>query len=79
VQSAQGRASERPVTLLVGVSDLPAKSIVYRMLKPVFGLQEEVRVTYGAEAIPLPSSGAAFAAHREPVIDRQGLCAQKVP
>jgi LysR family transcriptional activator of nhaA len=49
VHSVQGRASGRPVTLVVGVSDVLAKSIVYRMLEPAFGLQEEVRVVCKAD------------------------------
>src|SRR3989442_4284093 len=44
LDEVKGRASVRPIRLVVGVSDVLAKSIVHRMLEPAFHLQEQVRV-----------------------------------
>jgi LysR family transcriptional activator of nhaA len=44
LDALQGRAGRRPITVVVGVSDVLAKSIVHRMLQPAFHLEEEVRV-----------------------------------
>lgn len=44
MDTAKGRPSGRPIRLVVGVSDVLPKSIVYRILEPVFRLEEETRV-----------------------------------
>lgn len=44
VEALQGRDSEKQTRLVVGVSDVLPKSIVYRILAPVFRLEEPVRV-----------------------------------
>jgi LysR family transcriptional activator of nhaA len=44
MDTVQGRAGGRPLRLVVGVSDVLAKSIVHRILEPAFRLKEEVRV-----------------------------------
>lgn len=44
LDTAKGRPSGRPIRLVVGVSDALPKSIVYRMLEPIFRLEEETRV-----------------------------------
>lgn len=44
LDTVRGRASARPLRLVVGVSAVLAKSIVHRILEPAFGLGEEVRV-----------------------------------
>jgi LysR family transcriptional activator of nhaA len=44
VDTLKGRAGSRPIRLVVGISDVLAKSIVHRILEPAFHLQEEVRV-----------------------------------
>jgi len=44
LHTVKGRASERQMRLVVGVSDVLAKSIVHRILEPVFRLEEQVRV-----------------------------------
>jgi len=44
LHTVKGRASERQMRLVVGVSDVLAKSIVHRILEPVFRLKEQVRV-----------------------------------
>jgi LysR family transcriptional activator of nhaA len=44
LDTLQGRGGTRPITVVVGVSDVLAKSIVHRMLEPAFHLEEEVRV-----------------------------------
>ncbi len=40
----QGRSTGQPLRLVVGVSDVLAKSLVHRILEPAFGLGEPVRV-----------------------------------
>lgn len=40
----KGRTAGRPVKLVVGVSDVIAKSIVHRILEPAFQLRENVRI-----------------------------------
>ena len=44
LDTLRGRSQGRPVRLVVGVSDVIAKSIVHRMLEPVFNLDEPVRL-----------------------------------
>jgi LysR family transcriptional activator of nhaA len=44
LDSVKGRETGRPVTLVVGVSDVLAKSIVYRILEPAFHLAGDVRI-----------------------------------
>ncbi len=40
----KGRSSGQPLRLVVGVSDVIAKSIVHRMLEPAFELRDKVRI-----------------------------------
>ncbi len=54
LDSVKGRAGGEQMRLVVGVSDVLAKSIVHRILEPAFHLQENVRV------ICRESSTAAF-------------------
>jgi LysR family transcriptional activator of nhaA len=49
LEEIKGRPSARPITLVVGVSDALAKSIVYRMLEPAFHLDDDVRVVCRAD------------------------------
>jgi LysR family transcriptional activator of nhaA len=49
LETIKGRPSGRPITLLVGVSDVLAKSVVYRMLEPAFRLSEDVCVVCRAD------------------------------
>jgi LysR family transcriptional activator of nhaA len=49
LEEIKGRPSARPITLVVGVSDALAKSIVYRMLEPAFHVEDDVRVICRAE------------------------------
>jgi LysR family transcriptional activator of nhaA len=49
LETIKGRPSGRPMTLVVGVSDVLAKSVVYRMLEPAFRLSEDVRVVCRAD------------------------------
>ncbi|RPH70025.1 MAG: transcriptional activator NhaR [Myxococcaceae bacterium] len=42
--TAKGRPSGRPIRLVVGISDVLPKSIVYRILEPAFRLEENLRV-----------------------------------
>jgi LysR family transcriptional activator of nhaA len=44
LDTIKGRAGGRQVRLVVGVSDVIAKSIVHRMLEPAFQLEEPIRV-----------------------------------
>ena len=44
LDAVKGRSGGRPVRLVVGVSDVLAKSIVHRMLEPAFHLGDEVRI-----------------------------------
>ena len=44
LDTVKGRASGRPLRLVVGVSDVLPKAMVYRMLEPAFRLTEPVRV-----------------------------------
>ena len=44
MDTVKGRAGGRPIRLVVGVSDVLAKSIVHRILAPAFGLPEPIRV-----------------------------------
>src|SRR2546422_6797852 len=44
LDTVKGRASEQQMRLVVGVSDVLAKSIVHRILEPAFRLKEQVRV-----------------------------------
>jgi LysR family transcriptional regulator, transcriptional activator of nhaA len=44
LDTVKGRPSSRPVRLVVGVSDALAKSIVQRILEPVFGLGKDIQV-----------------------------------
>jgi LysR family transcriptional activator of nhaA len=43
VDTLQGRGS-KPIRLVVGISDVLAKSIVHRILEPAFRLPEEIRI-----------------------------------
>ena len=40
----KGRSTEKPLRLVVGVSDVIAKSIVHRILEPAFQLNDKVRI-----------------------------------
>jgi LysR family transcriptional activator of nhaA len=44
LDTIKGRAGGRQARLVVGVSDVLAKSIVYRMLEPAFRLEDPIRV-----------------------------------
>src|SRR3954464_5368075 len=44
LDTVKGRAGGRQMRLIVGVSDVLARSIVHRILEPAFRLDEEVRV-----------------------------------
>ena len=44
VSTAKGRPSGRPSRLVVGITETLPKSIAYRMLEPVFRLENEVRL-----------------------------------
>src|SRR6185312_1656139 len=44
LDTVKGRSAGQQLRLVVGVSDVLAKSIVHRILEPVFHLEEEVRV-----------------------------------
>jgi LysR family transcriptional regulator, transcriptional activator of nhaA len=44
LDTVKGRATGRPIRLVVGLSDVLPNSIVYRMLEPAFRLEEQVRV-----------------------------------
>src|SRR3954464_8794027 len=44
LDTVKGRASGQRMRLVVGVSDVLAKSIVHRILEPAFRLKEEIRV-----------------------------------
>jgi LysR family transcriptional activator of nhaA len=44
VDTVRGRATGQEMRLTVGVSDVLAKSVVHRMLKPVFAMHERIRV-----------------------------------
>jgi LysR family transcriptional activator of nhaA len=44
LNTVKGRSSQEAMRLVVGVSDVLAKSIVHRILEPVFRLDEHVRV-----------------------------------
>jgi len=43
--SLKGRVTGQPLRLVVGVSDVIAKSIVHRILKPAFELRDKVHIT----------------------------------
>ena len=44
LDTVKGRSTGQPIRLVVGVSDVLAKSIVHRILEPAFRLEEKVRV-----------------------------------
>jgi LysR family transcriptional activator of nhaA len=44
LDTVKGRSAGRPVRLVVGVSDVLAKSVVHRILAPAFHLNEQIRV-----------------------------------
>jgi LysR family transcriptional regulator, transcriptional activator of nhaA len=44
LDTVKGRAGGQQLRLVVGVSDVLAKSIVHRMLEPAFGLEDKVRI-----------------------------------
>jgi LysR family transcriptional regulator, transcriptional activator of nhaA len=44
VETVKGRAKGQQMRLVVGVSDVLAKSVVHRILEPAFRLEEQVRV-----------------------------------
>jgi len=44
LDTVKGKSSGRPVRLVVGVSDALAKSVVQRILEPVFSLGEDIQV-----------------------------------
>jgi LysR family transcriptional activator of nhaA len=44
LDSVKGRDASRPLSLVVGVSDVLAKSMVHRILEPAFHLGQEVRI-----------------------------------
>ncbi len=44
LDAAKGLPSGKPIRLVVGISDTLQKSIVYRILEPVFRLKEDIRV-----------------------------------
>jgi LysR family transcriptional activator of nhaA len=49
VDTIKGRASGRPIRLVVGLSDVLSKSIVQRILEPAFHLDEQVQVICRAD------------------------------
>jgi LysR family transcriptional activator of nhaA len=49
VDTIRGRASGRPIRLVVGLSDVISKSIVHRILQPAFHLDEQVQVICRAD------------------------------
>jgi LysR family transcriptional activator of nhaA len=49
VDTIRGRASGRPIRLVVGLSDVLSKSIVHRILEPAFHLDEQVQVICRAD------------------------------
>ena len=49
VDTIKGRASNRPLRLVVGLSDVLSKSIVHRILEPAFRLPEQVQVICRAD------------------------------
>jgi LysR family transcriptional activator of nhaA len=44
LDTIKGRETGRPISFVVGVSDVLAKSMVHRILEPAFHLKEEVRI-----------------------------------
>jgi len=44
VDTVKGRSTGRPIRLVVGVSDVLAKSIVHRILEPAFRLDERIQI-----------------------------------
>jgi len=44
LDTMKGRPSGRPLRLVVGISDMLAKSIVYRILEPAFRIDQDVRI-----------------------------------
>lgn len=44
VDAAKGLPTGKPIRLVVGISDALSKSIVYRILEPVFRLKEDIRI-----------------------------------
>jgi LysR family transcriptional regulator, transcriptional activator of nhaA len=44
LDTVKGQTNGRPISLFVGVSDVLAKSIVYRILEPALRLDDEVRI-----------------------------------
>lgn len=67
LDTAKGRPSGRAIRLVVGVSDVLAKSIVYRMLEPVFQMEEEVQVV-AREDRPAEAFVAELALHTVDVV-----------
>jgi LysR family transcriptional activator of nhaA len=44
LDTVKGRAPGRPIRMVVGISDVLAKSIVYKMLQPAFALEKRVQI-----------------------------------
>jgi LysR family transcriptional activator of nhaA len=44
MDTVKGRPRDRPIRLVVGVSDVLAKSIVHRILEPAFRLEQQIQV-----------------------------------
>jgi LysR family transcriptional activator of nhaA len=67
LDTLKGRSKGRPLRLVVGVSDVLAKSIVHRMLQPVFQLAESVSLEC-RESRSVDSFMADLATHRVDVV-----------
>src|ERR1041385_2532903 len=54
----KGRSTGKPMRLVVGVSDVIAKSIVHRILEPAFQLRDKVRIVCREARSPDAYGGA---------------------
>jgi LysR family transcriptional activator of nhaA len=71
VDTLKGRATGRPLRLVVGVADVLAPSLVRRFLQPAFGLGQEVQVVCRADK-SVEEFIAELALHRVDVVIADG-------
>jgi LysR family transcriptional activator of nhaA len=78
VDTLKGRASGRPLRLVVGVADVLAPSLVRRFLEPAFQLGKPVKVTCRADK-SVEEFIAELALHRMDVVIADGPAGSGVP
>lgn len=78
VEALEGRRTDRPLRLVVGVADVLPPSLVRRFLEPAFRLEQTVQVTCRADK-SVPEFIAELALHRIDVVIADGPSGSGMP